>query len=156
MSGFVNIIKIERIQLKSKIRTYSVLVDRRMIQDYFQEALINASGEKLVWASKKHVIVDGMQLLESGNGSGQFAIFNCTCGTGAECADLESTIDVEHEGDFIIWKYSAPGYRGTWFEKFEKKFKFKFHKPQYLNELKKIEPIDDLQGLPGYGPIFRR
>jgi hypothetical protein len=148
MSGPVSVLKIEPMKRKSGLKTYQLLVDRKDVLDHLLDALAAAAGRRLSWPGKSQVVVDGRELAASGAGSGAYAILNCACGSGAECAGLTDRVDVEHSDEAVLWRYRAPRIGAA---RAPRVFAFRFHKPQYLRELEKVDPAENLKDLPGYG-----
>jgi hypothetical protein len=58
MSRPVNILKVERVRLKSGLNTYKLLIDSSIVQDYFQTALRIVEGRNVDWTGKKIDLMD--------------------------------------------------------------------------------------------------
>ncbi|CAN1213102.1 hypothetical protein TUMEXPCC7403_23055 [Tumidithrix helvetica PCC 7403] len=148
MSKPVNVIKIAKVQTKSKIKSYRILIDKKDLQVHLAESLSAVSGSRKTWSDQNHIVFDGLELLESGKKSGHYTILNCTCGSGAECAGVPGKIEVIHEGNLVRWVCGVPE---VWIDGESQFFTFVFHKPQLLKELKNVDPTANLSGLSGYG-----
>ena len=131
----VNVIKMTRTQTKSKLDTCSILIDRKEFEDHLVDALCDVRGRKESWSGKKHLLIEPSVLLQTQNGNGEYAVLNCMCGSGAECAGVPSAIEVVFEGEFVKWRCGIPE---VWITGEPEYISFVFHKPQYIKELSNL------------------
>lgn len=116
------------------IKEGQLLVDKKTFIERLAEALNTAAGRNLSWPERKNVTVDFAQIKASAQKSGDYAILNCSCGHGGGCAGVNDKINVVHEGEFITWTFSSPQVEA---HRAQQKLSLRFHKSQYLKELKK-------------------
>ena len=127
MSKPVNTIKITKTRTKSKIDTCKILIDRKEFEDHLNDEFSPRGVDR------KHFIIEPLKLIETKQGSGEYRVFNCTCGY-AECTGMRPEIEVVHEEEFVKWTCCLLGVDSP-----DLFISFKFHKPQYITQLANLE-----------------